>query len=75
MSMSLALQSRGVRHCAFADHSLRYFEGMASPLGVIARRANRDTGQFISICLRCIFPGWTRIKNTIPANQYITTQE
>lgn len=24
-------------------------------------------GQFISICLRCIFPGWTRIHNSIPA--------
>lgn len=24
-------------------------------------------GQFISICLRCIFPGWTRIHNGIPA--------
>ncbi|KAK2741787.1 hypothetical protein FQN57_005531 [Myotisia sp. PD_48] len=31
-------------------------------------------GQFISICLRCIFPGWSRIPNKIPANQYITTQ-
>ena len=32
-------------------------------------------GQFISICLRCIFPSWARIQNTIPASQYITTQE
>lgn len=24
-------------------------------------------GQFISICLRCIFPGWTKIHNSIPA--------
>lgn len=31
-------------------------------------------GQFISICLRCIFPGWTRIPNGIPASQQITTQ-
>jgi NCS1 family nucleobase:cation symporter-1 len=31
-------------------------------------------GQFISVCLRCIFPGWARVPNHIPANQYITTQ-
>jgi NCS1 family nucleobase:cation symporter-1 len=31
-------------------------------------------GQFISVCLRCIFPGWWRIPNHIPASQYITTQ-
>lgn len=31
-------------------------------------------GQFISICLRCIFPGWERLPNDIPASQYITTQ-
>ncbi|EED14067.1 allantoin permease, putative [Talaromyces stipitatus ATCC 10500] len=31
-------------------------------------------GQFISICLRCIFPGWTKIHNSIPASQEITTQ-
>jgi len=31
-------------------------------------------GQFISVCLRCIFPGWERIPNHIPANQYITVQ-
>jgi NCS1 family nucleobase:cation symporter-1 len=30
-------------------------------------------GQFISICLRCIFPGWEKIPNNIPAGQYITT--
>ncbi|KAM5465305.1 hypothetical protein MauCBS54593_006551 [Microsporum audouinii] len=31
-------------------------------------------GQFLSICLRCIFPGWSRIPNIIPANQSITVQ-
>lgn len=31
-------------------------------------------GQFISVCLRCIFPGWQRIPSTIPASQQITTQ-
>lgn len=31
-------------------------------------------GQFISVCLRCIFPGWERIPNGIPASQHITTQ-
>ncbi|KAH9908262.1 allantoin permease [Xylariomycetidae sp. FL2044] len=31
-------------------------------------------GQFISICLRCIFPSWDDIPNTIPEDQYITTQ-
>lgn len=31
-------------------------------------------GQFISICLRCVFPSWTKIPNRIPANQYISTQ-
>jgi NCS1 family nucleobase:cation symporter-1 len=31
-------------------------------------------GQFISVCLRCIFPGWERIPNGIPESQYITTQ-
>ncbi|KAL2872303.1 nucleobase cation symporter-1 family protein [Aspergillus lucknowensis] len=31
-------------------------------------------GQFISICLRCIFPGWSRIPNNIPDSQHITTQ-
>lgn len=31
-------------------------------------------GQFISVCLRCIFPSWARIPNKIPAGQYITTQ-
>ncbi|KAK6380097.1 hypothetical protein LTS17_005285 [Exophiala oligosperma] len=31
-------------------------------------------GQFISVCLRCIFPGWEKIHNSIPADQYITTQ-
>ena len=31
-------------------------------------------GQFISICLRCIFPSWEKVPNKIPANQYITTQ-
>lgn len=31
-------------------------------------------GQFISICLRCIFSSWTSIPNGIPADQYITTQ-
>lgn len=24
-------------------------------------------GQFISVCLRCIFPGWWKIQNGIPA--------
>ncbi|CRG83558.1 Allantoin permease [Talaromyces islandicus] len=31
-------------------------------------------GQFISICLRCIFPSWTKVPNKIPASQVITTQ-
>lgn len=31
-------------------------------------------GQFISICLRCIFPGWMELPNNIPASQQITTQ-
>lgn len=31
-------------------------------------------GQFISICLRCIFPSWQDIPNGIPADQHITTQ-
>ncbi|KEY74701.1 hypothetical protein S7711_05452 [Stachybotrys chartarum IBT 7711] len=31
-------------------------------------------GQFISICLRCIFSGWENVPNNIPADQYITTQ-
>ncbi|KAL5340150.1 allantoin permease [Aspergillus crustosus] len=31
-------------------------------------------GQFISICLRCIFPGWSRLPNNIPESQHITTQ-
>ncbi|KAL2219086.1 permease for cytosine/purines, uracil, thiamine, allantoin-domain-containing protein [Thermoascus aurantiacus ATCC 26904] len=31
-------------------------------------------GQFISICLRCIFSGWSRIHNGIPESQHITTQ-
>ncbi|KAK5065128.1 hypothetical protein LTR84_000964 [Exophiala bonariae] len=31
-------------------------------------------GQFISVCLRCIFPGWERIPNVIPESQHITTQ-
>ncbi|KAL3463473.1 permease for cytosine/purines, uracil, thiamine, allantoin-domain-containing protein [Aspergillus heterothallicus] len=31
-------------------------------------------GQFISICLRCIFPGWSRLPNKIPESQHITTQ-
>lgn len=31
-------------------------------------------GQFISVCLRCIFPSWARIPNKIAAGQYITTQ-
>ncbi|KAI6316468.1 hypothetical protein MCOR29_006687 [Pyricularia oryzae] len=31
-------------------------------------------GQFISICLRCIFPSWDQIPNGIPADQHITTQ-
>ncbi|VUC29961.1 unnamed protein product [Clonostachys rosea] len=31
-------------------------------------------GQFISICLRCIFPSWEKIPNGIPADQFITTQ-
>ncbi|KAL2009205.1 hypothetical protein VTN00DRAFT_7399 [Thermoascus crustaceus] len=31
-------------------------------------------GQFISICLRCIFPSWGRIHNVIPESQHITTQ-
>ncbi|KAJ5747326.1 allantoin permease [Penicillium nucicola] len=31
-------------------------------------------GQFISICLRCIFPSWETIHNNIPADQHITTQ-
>jgi nucleobase:cation symporter-1, NCS1 family len=31
-------------------------------------------GQFISVCLRCIFPGWARIHNGIPESQHITTQ-
>lgn len=31
-------------------------------------------GQFISICLRCIFSSWEGVPNTIPASQYITTQ-
>ncbi|WVR07850.1 hypothetical protein IAU60_004893 [Kwoniella sp. DSM 27419] len=29
-------------------------------------------GQFISIMLRCIFPSWAGLKNTIPASQGIT---
>lgn len=31
-------------------------------------------GQFVSICLRCIFPSWERIPNDIPASQHTTTQ-
>lgn len=31
-------------------------------------------GQFISICLRCIFPGWAKLPNNIPEDQFITTQ-
>lgn len=31
-------------------------------------------GQFISVCLRCIFPGWAKIHNGIPESQHITTQ-
>lgn len=31
-------------------------------------------GQFISIALRCIFPGWEKIPNHIPASQYIDVQ-
>ena len=31
-------------------------------------------GQFISVCLRCIFPGWMKIHNGIPESQHITTQ-
>ncbi|KAH8653799.1 allantoin permease [Xylariales sp. PMI_506] len=31
-------------------------------------------GQFISICLRCIFSSWDSVPNGIPASQYITTQ-
>ncbi|CAI6101100.1 unnamed protein product, partial [Clonostachys chloroleuca] len=31
-------------------------------------------GQFISICLRCIFPSWEKTPNGIPADQFITTQ-
>ena len=31
-------------------------------------------GQFVSVCLRCIFPSWERLPNGIPADQYITTQ-
>ncbi|KAK5329548.1 hypothetical protein LTR93_001135 [Exophiala xenobiotica] len=31
-------------------------------------------GQFISVCLRCIFPGWEKMHNGIPASQHITTQ-
>ncbi|KAL1960686.1 hypothetical protein VTO42DRAFT_6516 [Malbranchea cinnamomea] len=31
-------------------------------------------GQFIAVCLRCIFSGWDRIPNTIPEDQYITVQ-
>lgn len=31
-------------------------------------------GQFVSVCLRCIFPGWARIHNGIPESQHITTQ-
>jgi NCS1 family nucleobase:cation symporter-1 len=30
-------------------------------------------GQFISVMLRCIFPSWARIENTIPVSQAITT--
>lgn len=33
------------------------------------------TGQFISIVLRCIFSGWSKIPNTIPVSQGITVQE
>ncbi|KAI9739740.1 MAG: hypothetical protein M1834_006459 [Cirrosporium novae-zelandiae] len=32
-------------------------------------------GKFISICLRCIFPGWAKIPNQIPASQHITTTD
>ncbi|WWD03446.1 hypothetical protein V865_001498 [Kwoniella europaea PYCC6329] len=31
-------------------------------------------GQFISIMLRCIFPSWARMRNTIPESQGITLQ-
>ncbi|EGE00988.1 uracil permease [Trichophyton equinum CBS 127.97] len=31
-------------------------------------------GQLISVCLRCVFPGWNKIPNTIPANQAVTVQ-
>lgn len=31
-------------------------------------------GQFISICLRCIFPGWTKIHNSIPAVSFYRFQ-
>lgn len=33
------------------------------------------TGQFISVILRCIFSGWSKIPNGIPVSQGITTQE
>ncbi|KAK4937719.1 hypothetical protein LTR10_021729 [Elasticomyces elasticus] len=32
------------------------------------------TGRFISICLRCIFPSWVTLHNSIPATQGITIQ-
>ncbi|RDW82642.1 uracil permease-1 [Coleophoma cylindrospora] len=30
---------------------------------------------FASICIRCIWPSWTSLQNTIPASQGVTTQQ
>jgi NCS1 family nucleobase:cation symporter-1 len=48
---------------------------LRSMLGIIWAGINMYfTGQFISICLRCIFTGWEHLPNTIPSNQHITSQ-
>jgi len=60
---------------AFGIYGHYFVVVLRSMLGIIWAGINMYfTGQFISICLRCIFPGWERLPNTIPADQHITSQ-
>lgn len=61
---------------AFGTYGSYFYIIVRSILGIIWGGVQLYfTGQFISVILRCIFSGWSKIPNGIPVSQGITTQE
>jgi NCS1 family nucleobase:cation symporter-1 len=61
---------------AFGSYGSYFMIVIRSILGIIWGGVQLYfTGQFVSIVLRCIFSGWSKVPNGIPVSQGITTQE